>query len=157
MYKVLFVCTGNICRSPTAEGVFRHHVSEAGLDDKIYADSAALYNYHIGESPDPRTIKAAAGRGVSIEDQIARKVNPEDFEEFDLILGMDNGHYRELISYSPHGSKAKIELFLEYADHPSGGDVPDPYYGDESDFNYVFSLVEDASKLILEKILKEEI
>lgn len=142
--RVLFVCTGNICRSPTAEGVFRRAVAAAGLAHVIETDSAGTHGYHVGEAPDPRTVAAARARGIDLSDLRARKVSGADFARFDLILAMDAGHRRHLAAMRPTGARAAVALLLDY--HPSarGGDVPDPYYGDAAGFTQVLDLVEAA-------------
>ena len=144
MTKVLFVCTGNICRSPTAEGLFRHMLKFDGLADTITTDSAGTHGYHVGEPPDRRSIKAAAARGVDIGAQRARRVKTEDFDMFDMILAMDRGHLAHLQALQPPGSPAEVRLFLDF--HPSTKlkDVPDPYYGGENGFEEVLDLVERA-------------
>ena len=149
MKRVLFVCTGNICRSPTAEGVFRHFAATAGID--VEADSAATHGYHIGEPPDPRTIAAAAKRGFDLKALRARRVRREDFNQFDLILAMDGGHLEHLRAMRPEDARAEVQLFLDY--HPTGtGDVPDPYYGGPQGFEDVLDLVEEASRGLLAKL-----
>jgi protein-tyrosine phosphatase len=140
--RVLFVCTGNICRSPTAEGVFVHYVDEAGLGDRIAADSAGTHGYHIGDPPDPRSIRMAASRGVDIAAQRARKVTGEDFDAFDYIVAMDTSHLNAL-EQMRGGGKAKLALLLPYGD--SGRkDVPDPYYLQERAFAEAFDLIENG-------------
>ena len=106
--KVLFVCTGNICRSPTADGVFRHIVAKAGLGNAITTDSAATHGYHIGDPPDPRSVAVAAARGFDLSALRARKITPGDFHDFDLILAMDQGHLAHLAAVQPKGSKAEV-------------------------------------------------
>jgi protein-tyrosine phosphatase len=155
-YRVLFVCTGNICRSPTAEGVFRHLVAEAGLADRIDVDSAGTHGYHIGEPPDPRAVAAAARRGIDIAGQRARRVRPEDFERFDLVLAMDQGHLRHLRALRRAEHRAEIRLLLDYHRPPGGNpllrDVPDPYYGGEEGFDDVLDLIEAASRGLLDSL-----
>lgn len=155
MKRVLFVCTGNICRSPTAEGVFRHMAREAGLDAVIDADSAGTHGYHVGEPPDPRTVEAARRRGFDLSAQRARKVRMDDFEAFDLILAMDRDHLAHLDSLRPNGARADVRLFLDY--HPEAGhkDVPDPYYGGGAGFEHVLDLVEHASRALLAHLAAE--
>ncbi len=144
MIKVLFVCTGNICRSPTAEGLFRHMLEINGLTETIAADSAGTHGYHVGEPPDARSIKAAAARGIDIGAQRARRVRPEDFNAFDMILAMDRGHLAHLKALQPPSTRAEVNLFLDF--HPSNKlkDVPDPYYGGENGFEEVLDLAEAA-------------
>lgn len=149
MKRVLFICTGNICRSPTAEGVFRHFADAAGV--KVEAESAATHSYHIGEPPDPRTIAAAAKRGFDLKPLRARRIKREDFDQFDLILAMDSEHLAHLEAMRPKDARAAVKLFLEY--HPElKGDVPDPYYGGPEGFDHVLDLVEAASRGLLEDL-----
>lgn len=146
--SVLFVCMGNICRSPTAEGVFRHHVNEAGLGNEIAVDSAGTHAYHVGEPPDRRAAAAASRRGVSLDGIRARRVADDDFERFDHIIAMDELNYVTLIDRAPEAHHNKIRLFLSY----TAGDeteVPDPYYGGAAGFERVLDLVEDASRAML--------
>jgi len=152
MIKVLFVCTGNICRSPTAEGVLRHFIAAEGLTGMIEADSAGTHGYHVGEPPDPRTIEAAAARGFDLTPLRARKVVRADFERFDLILAMDRGHLAHLEALRPVGARAAVKLFLSYHPGESGeslADVPDPYYGGPAGFEEVLDLVERTSRAFL--------
>lgn len=155
MFKLLFVCTGNICRSPTAHGVLRHMVEHAGLGDTIWVDSAGIHRYHVGEMPDPRTIQTAASRGYQLDDLIARHVTPMDYTGFDLILAMDRGHETHLKQRAPTNSSAKVSLFLEHAGHAPEQEVPDPYYGTQDDFEYVLDLVEQGSEKLLQRIKRE--
>ncbi|MHA1568101.1 MAG: low molecular weight protein-tyrosine-phosphatase [Alphaproteobacteria bacterium] len=152
MIRVLFVCTGNICRSPTAEGVFRQLVAEHGLDGRIEADSAGMYAYHVGEPPDGRSRAAALRRGVDLSGQRARKVRREDFDDFDLILAMDRGHHAELLSMAPAEAEGKVAMFLEFAPHLGAADVPDPYYGGGAGFEQVLDLIEGAAAALLDHI-----
>ncbi len=151
MIRVLFVCTGNICRSPTAEGVFRHLVTAAGLENAFDIASAGTDSYHVGEAPDTRAIKVARENGVDISGQRAQQVQPEDFENFEYIFAMDNGHLQELQHRAPPGSLAHIALFLDTADGTEN-DVPDPWYGSEEDFHRVYAMVDKGARAILEKI-----
>ncbi len=153
--SVLFVCMGNICRSPTAEGVFRHHVSEAGLEASIQSDSAGTHAYHTGEPADRRAHAAAARRGISLEGIRARRVTEEDFEHFDYILAMDELNLVTLKDRAPDESSAKVRLFLEFAESLSENEVPDPYYGGSSGFERVLDLVEEASQGLLETLRKK--
>lgn len=157
MVKVLFVCTGNICRSPTAEGVFRHLVMQAGLDRRIAADSAGTHGYHVGEPPDPRSQRAAKARGVDLSDLRARKVTAADFAEFDCILAMDHGHLTQLRRMAPPDSRATVALFLDYAPGAAGREVPDPYYGEGNHFTEVLDLCEAGAAGLLEAIRRERL
>jgi protein-tyrosine phosphatase len=155
VFRVLFVCTGNICRSPTAEGVFRNLVEARGLAGQIEAESAGIGSWHVGEAPDARSQQIAQTRGIDLSDQRARSVEPADFDKFDLILAMDTGHYRSLERASPGGitgSTAKIRLFMDYFPETGIADVPDPYYGAGDGFARVFDMIEAASKGLLAEI-----
>ena len=150
MGRVLFVCTGNICRSPTAEGVFRHLVRAQGLEHRFEADSAGTFAYHVGEPPDGRTIRAARARGYDLSALRARVVTLADFDRFDLLLALDQGHRRELLHLAPHRQGAeRVRLLLDYAPAHKGQDVPDPYYGDRADFERVLDLVEAGCRGLL--------
>lgn len=149
--KVLFVCLGNICRSPTAEGVFRHAVKQAGLDRRITIDSAGTADWHTGKAPDPRTIKAAAKRGYDLSALRARQAVADDFHAFDLILAMDKSNLANLQAIRPANGKAELALYL-----PRMGqtvqEVPDPYYGGADGFEQVLDLLEQASATLLDEI-----
>ena len=141
--KVLFVCTGNICRSPTAEGVLRHKLTKAGLAGRVRVDSAGMIDYHAGEPPDRRAIQRAARRGYDLRDQRARQLHSADFETFDLLLGMDRGHFRQLARLCPPQFAGRVKLFLEYAAVAGlPAEVPDPYYGGQEDYDYALDLIE---------------
>ena len=146
---------GNICRSPTAEGVFRHHVSEAGLADQIEIDSAGTHAYHMGEPPDRRAVAAAERRGISLADIAARRVRGEDFERFELIIAMDEENRQRLLDEAPAEHHAKVRLFLDYSSSDER-EVPDPYYGGASGFERVLDLIEDASQGLLASISANE-
>ncbi len=150
--KVLFVCTGNICRSPTAEGVFRALVAAAGLDGRIATDSAGTHSYHVGEPPDRRSVAAARERGMDLSDLRARKVRAEDFRDFDLILAMDRSHYDALRRACPRDLAERVRLFLDFAPHLGLKDVPDPYYGAGDGFERVLDMIEAASAGLLDHI-----
>lgn len=150
---VLFVCTGNICRSPTAHGLFRHKVREAGLEDRVRIESAGTHDYHVGEPPDRRSIRHAAARGIDLSDLRARKVGAQDFSRFDLILAMDRGHLSHLARIGPPGAQDKLHLFLGFAVGPARGrDVPDPYYGHADHFDEVLELVEQGAEGLLAEV-----
>ena len=153
MVRVLFVCMGNICRSPTAEGVFRDLLTKQGLHDHIEVDSAGTHAYHIGEQPDRRSQQAALQRGINMSAQRARRAVPEDFEVFDLILAMDQSNYQDLQSICPDPElRYKLRLFMEYAPALGQRDVPDPYYGGPNGFERVLDLIEAAAQGLLDDI-----
>lgn len=147
---ILFVCMGNICRSPTAEGVFRHLLEEAG-GIVIEVDSAGTHAYHVGSAPDHRSQSAALRRQFDISSQRARQVANDDFERFDLLLAMDEDNYAILQSRCPPEHQRKVRLFLEYG---SMGvrNVPDPYYGGDNGFEHVLDLIEDAARGLLAEL-----
>lgn len=141
--RVLFVCTGNICRSPTAEVVFRHKAQAAGLD--VAVDSAGLARYHIGLPPDTRSREAALRRGYDMSALRARQVTPDDFERFDWLIAMDRGHFQDLRRLAPAGAADRIRMMTDFARcAPAGSDVPDPYYGGAAGFEDVLDLLEDS-------------
>ena len=154
MTAVLFVCTGNICRSPTAEGVFVKLVKDAGLEKNFVIDSVGLIDYHVGEPPDPRTRKTAQKHGVDLSDLRARQIQNQDFERFDLLLAMDRGHERQLRAMAADHAKDKIRLFLSFLPDQAINDVPDPYYGDAHDFEKTFLLVERGCRALLEHLTR---
>ncbi|WP_370599777.1 low molecular weight protein-tyrosine-phosphatase [Pseudomonas nitroreducens] len=141
--KVLFVCLGNICRSPTAEGVFRHKVREAGLEDRIEIDSAGTGDWHVGKAPDARTRAAALRRGYDLSSLRARQVSAADFSRYDLILAMDHANLRDLERLRAGTGTAELDLFLRRFDLEID-EVPDPYYGGDDGFEQVLDLVEQA-------------
>ncbi|MHC4897895.1 MAG: low molecular weight protein-tyrosine-phosphatase [Planctomycetota bacterium] len=149
---VLFVCTGNICRSPTAAGVFAGMVRDAGLSGRVRVDSAGTYDYHPGEPPDPRSQRAAARRGYDLSGQRARVICEQDFEVFDYILAMDRSHLAILKRRCPSQHRGKLQLFLSYADGLGADEVPDPYFGEGPGFEVVLDLVELAAKGLLEHV-----
>lgn len=152
MVKVLFVCMGNICRSPTAHGVFSGLVREQGLEHLIEVDSAGTHAYHIGNCPDPRTQQIALKRGVDLSQLRARRVQRGDFARFDYILAMDEENIENLAPLCPAEFRDKLKLFLEFAPELNQREVPDPYYGGTSGFERVLYLVEAASVGLLEDI-----
>ena len=151
MQQVLFVCTGNICRSPTAEGVFRHQVAAAGLADAISTDSVGLEGWHVGNPPDPRSIQAAARRGVDISDLRARQLTQEDFDRFDLLLAMDDGHHRDMLRRATRNQRGKVRMFMEAACQPAPP-VPDPYYGGPNGFESVLDMIEEGARAWLREL-----
>jgi protein-tyrosine phosphatase len=148
-HKVLFVCLGNICRSPTAEGVLRHLAAKQAPQLALEIDSAGTADYHLGAPPDPRSQHAALRRGIDISGQRARQVAGDDFARFDLILAMDGANLRELQAMQPRNSRAAVKLFLEYAPDLGLGDVPDPYDRDAAAFEQVLDLTTAASRGLL--------
>lgn len=155
MVGILFVCTGNICRSSTAEGVLRALVERAGLSAAITTASAATHGYHVGEPPDPRTIAHARKRGYDLGAQRARRLEPGDFDRFDRILACDRGHHAIMARLAPRGSRAKLGLLLDYAPELGLAELPDPYYGGPAGFEHVLDLVEHAAGRLL-AVLREE-
>lgn len=150
--KVLFVCMGNICRSPTAEGVFRHIVAQQGLSHLIDTDSAGTHAYHVGETPDRRAQATAISRGLDISDLRARRVSLSDFSDFDYVIAMDKDNHSILLGESPAELHEKIYMFLDFAPDLNIREVPDPYYGGQKGFENVFDMVEAASRGLLEDI-----
>ena len=141
--KVLFVCLGNICRSPTAEAVFKSRAKAAGLE--VHIESAGTSGWHVNEPPDPRAIEAGEERGYSFAGQASRKVARADFGDFDYILGMDRQNLQALMDICPPAHQNKLALFLDYAPQINVAEVPDPYYGGTAGFENVLSLIEAAS------------
>lgn len=152
--SVLFVCLGNICRSPSAHGVFQTLVERQGLSDRIRVDSAGTAAYHIGKAPDPRSIEAAKSRGYDLTRLRARQVSADDFNEYDYILAMDNENLANLKTLKADGYRGKLGLFLDYAQSIES-EVPDPYYGGDAGFNHVLDLVENASTGLLMSIQRD--
>jgi protein-tyrosine phosphatase len=143
--SVLVVCTGNICRSPTGEGVMRHLAEGRGLAGRLEVRSAGTHDYHVGECPDARSMKHASRRGYDLSAQRAMQVSREHFHEYDYILAMDRGHLRQLKAMAPPGAKARLGLFLDASARWKGEDVPDPYYGGAEGFEQVLDMVEEAA------------
>jgi protein-tyrosine phosphatase len=152
--KVLFVCLGNICRSPTAEGVFRHLLAQEAPELRVEIDSAGTAGYHIGHPPDLRSQRAAHARGIDLSGLRARQVSAEDFLRFDLILAMDRDNLEELEAMRPADSRARVQLFLEYAPELGRTEVPDPYYGDARGFEEVLNLSAAASRGLIAALQK---
>ena len=156
MKRILFVCTGNICRSPTAEGLFRHRIREAGLEGRLLGDSAGTEGYHAGDAPDPRAIAEAARHGVEIGDLRARRLERADFERFDLLLGMDRGHLASMRRLAPARRQDRIGLLLAHAPDCGQAEVPDPYYGGEAEYRLSYRLI-DAGIAGLMRYLAETV
>ncbi|MEA1051037.1 low molecular weight protein-tyrosine-phosphatase [Lamprobacter modestohalophilus] len=155
--RVLFVCMGNICRSPTAQGVFTKLVIEEGLSDRIEIDSAGTHAYHVGEPPDPRARETARRRGIDLSRQRARRALAEDFERFDYVLAMDEDNHRNLSALCPPGFEERLRLFMDFAPQLGRREVPDPYYGGTNGFDAVFDMVDEAARGLLEAIRRERI
>ena len=149
---VLFCCMGNICRSPTAQGVFRAMVETEGLSDWISTDSAGTIDYHIGGKADRRARETALKRGVDLDDLRARQVHVQDFDRFDYVIAMDRSNYDDLMALCPPGAEERLHLFLDFAPDLPVREVPDPYYGGAAGFERVFDLVEEASRGLLQHI-----
>lgn len=151
-YRILLVCMGNICRSPTAEVVLRQFIRHNRLGDKVEVDSAGTHGYHVGEPPDQRTQRAAAARGYNLSQLRARKVAPQDIEYFDLILAMDKSNLDSLHRIAPEDAKDRIKLFMDYAHNFEDEEVPDPYYGLGHGFDLVLDMVEDAAQGLVDEL-----
>lgn len=159
MYKVLFVCTGNICRSPTAEGVFRRLADDAGRGADVFADSAGISAWHAGSAPDARAVETALYNGVDISALRARQVIRDDFKDFDLIIALDQSHLRALEemrpAFSPAHERAALRLMMDFAPEYAVKDVPDPYYGGQEGFQNVFNMIKSACQNLLNSISPE--
>ncbi|MGH1404867.1 MAG: low molecular weight protein-tyrosine-phosphatase [Alphaproteobacteria bacterium] len=149
MKSVLFVCTGNICRSPTADALLREHISQSGTD--LRSDSCGTHAYHVGEQPDQRTMDVAMGHGIDMTSLRARKLALPDFDEFDFLIAMDAGHYKQMLSLCPDQYRDKVKLLLDYTSDYKGADVPDPYYGDRQGFEDCFQTIELGVKAFLKQ------
>ncbi|MEJ2116730.1 MAG: low molecular weight phosphotyrosine protein phosphatase [Alphaproteobacteria bacterium] len=147
--NILFVCLGNICRSPMAEGLMRHMVKQSGLHDRIALDSAGLGSWHIGHPPDERAVETLSIRGVEISDLRARQISVDDFEKFDLILAMDRSNRQALAKLAPKDLGHKVHLLMEYAPNLGVHEIPDPYFGGRKGFDYVAQLIETACRGVL--------
>lgn len=150
--RILFVCMGNICRSPTAEGVFRKLLAERAPELEVVIDSAGTHGYHDGAPPDPRACRAAERRGIDLRPLRARRVTPEDFERFELVLAMDEQNREFLLEVCPPEYQHRVRLLLEFAPHLSLREVPDPYYGGSTGFERVLDLVEEAAVGLIEHL-----
>lgn len=152
--KVLFVCLGNICRSPTAEGVFRRALEQAGLADDVEIDSCGVGSWHVGKAPDARAQQAALSRGIDLSSLRARQLTEQDFAEFDYVLGMDQDNLRAMRELKTDNSRAHVGLFLDFAGTP-GAEVPDPYYGGDEGFENVLTMIETASAGLIQHLKRE--
>jgi len=151
-YRVLFVCMGNICRSPTAEGIMESILRARDLGNRFDVDSAGTHAYHVGDPPDPRAVSVAATRGVDLSLQRARRVSDEDFESFDLVCAMDRENRRLLLDRCPDAYAPKVRLLLEFGPDVGRLDVPDPYYGGPGGFDQVFDLVAAACECLVDEL-----
>ncbi|AEH85479.1 low molecular weight protein-tyrosine-phosphatase [Mesorhizobium opportunistum] len=149
--SILFVCLGNICRSPLAEGVLRTVLAERGLGQDILLDSAATSGWEIGSAPDPRSMAIAVHHGIDISAQRARRITPQDFHRFDLILGMDRSNVRDLKALAPAVMRDRVHLFLDFAEGKPR-DVPDPYYDGEDAFAEVYRMIREASEALATRL-----
>ena len=154
MVRILFVCLGNICRSPTAEGVFRKRVMEAGLADRIEIDSAGTHAYHVGAPPDARAQQAARQRGIDLSGLRGRQATVHDIEQFDYVLAMDRENHENLLDICPDGFEHKVRLFMEFAPTRSEKEVPDPYFGGPAGFDHVLDMIDEAAAGLLDDIRK---
>jgi protein-tyrosine phosphatase len=155
--SILFVCLGNICRSPIAEGLFRHIARQAGAADRFIIDSAGLGSWHVGHPPDERAQAALAARGIEISDLRARQITGDDFERFDLILAMDRSNRQGLLKIAPKDKQHKVRLFMEYAPHLGVREIPDPFFGGREGFDYVCQLVDAACRGLLHSQLPKPV
>jgi len=144
MRSILFVCTANICRSPTAEGVLRRMLGQGAIDDGIEIESAGTHDYQVGKPPFPEAVATAKKRGYDITGCVSRMVAPGDFDHYDMILAMDKANLRHLKTIAPTRSKQKIELLLEYGDKYHGQEIPDPYNGKQKGYELAFDMIEDG-------------
>jgi len=151
-YRVLLVCMGNICRSPTAEGVLRKYLQDNMLAEFVEVDSAGTHGYHVGEAPDSRTQRAAAARGYNLSQLRARKVAAQDIDYFDLILAMDRSNLDNLRRMAPPEAHKRLRLFMEYARNFDDDEVPDPYYGLGHDFDLVLDMIEDGAQGLVDEL-----
>ena len=156
MIRILFVCMGNICRSPIAQGIFEDLVRREGLEGEIFVDSAGTHSYHVGAPPDERAQRSARRRGLDLGSQRARRIRPEDCEEFDYVLTMDEENYRAVAALCREGG-AEVRPFLDYASDRAETEVPDPFYGGPEGFEHVMDLVEAASEGLLEDIRRRHL
>lgn len=155
--QILFVCLGNICRSPLGEGLLRHHAAARGISHLVEAASAGTGGWHRGDPPDRRSIAVAQSHGIDISRQRARQLTEADFNDFDLIFAMDRSNLRDIVRRAPHNSSADIHLFMDFAGSGTSGDVPDPYYGDTRDFEAVHAMLEEGCRNLLDILFRRQI
>jgi len=155
-YSIVFVCLGNICRSPMAEGVFRQVVADAGLSERFHIDSSGTGSWHVGRPPDIRAQQALGMRGIDISAQRARQVTRDDFKTFDLLVAMDRSNHDRLMSLAPDVYEPNIRLLMKYAPEMGICEIPDPFFGGSEGFDYVLNLIEVASRGLLASLMKEE-
>ncbi|RYE55981.1 MAG: low molecular weight phosphotyrosine protein phosphatase [Rhizobiaceae bacterium] len=151
--RILFVCLGNICRSPLGEGLLRHRATERGIFHLVETASAGTGGWHHGEPPDSRSIAVARKYGIDISAQRARQIRADDFDTYDLIFAMDRDNLRNIVRIAPHNSSADIHLFTDFTGGPSR-DVPDPYYGDDRDFEHVYTMLDTGCRSLLDILFK---
>jgi low molecular weight protein-tyrosine phosphatase len=154
--RILFVCLGNICRSPMAEGVFRRVAEDEGVLHLFDIDSAGLGDWHVGQAPDTRAQAAARDRSIDISGQSARQFAPGDYDRFDLLLAMDGSNYQELVELAPRDARHKIRRFLDFAPQAGTQDVPDPFYGGREGFDHALDLIEQAARGLLTELLADQ-
>lgn len=152
--RLLFVCSGNICRSPMGEALFEAFARERGVGDRFEVDSAGLGNWHVGDLADPRTRKVGSRHGVPVK-SVARQIQPSDFERFDLILAMDRGHLQDLRALCPPKQREKIRLMREWDPQEPGADVDDPYYGGLDGFEHMFEVLSLSCRKLLDELVQE--
>lgn len=150
--SVLFICTGNICRSPTAQGIFEHKLAQAGLDRKVFVDSAGTHGFHVGNKPDARARRAAARRGFDLSRQRSRRIETHDFVRFDYVVGMDHANMAALHERCPAAHRDKLSLLLQFMPAAELEEVPDPYYGGSEGFERVLDLLDGAADALLEDV-----
>lgn len=151
--RILFVCLGNICRSPLGEGLLRHRACELGIGHLVETASAGTGGWHHGEPPDRRSVAVARKYGIDISTQRARQIRADDFDAYDMIFAMDRDNLRNVVRIAPHNSSADIHLFTDFVGGPSR-DVPDPYHGDDSDFEHVYAMLDTGCRSLLDILFK---
>jgi len=152
MINILFVCMGNICRSPSAEGFFVTALQQSKVRDRVSTDSAGTHGYHVGHAPDPRAVSTASDFGVDISQLRARKVSASDFDDYDLIIAMDGSNFNDLQSIQPEDSKASLKMMMQFHPEANPADVPDPYYGGMDGFTYMCELLDSATRGLLKDV-----